>query len=59
MSRADEMFEKLGYELEDERICPHSYKYIKINNENFSGKEIIIEKSSRWIDICYYKIGTT
>jgi len=59
MSKADRMFEELGYELEDERICPHSYKYMKINNENFSGKEIIIEKLNTWIDICYYKIGTT
>lgn len=58
MSKADEMFEKLGYEIEDEKICPHSYKYIKENKESFTAKEIIIEKSSKWIDICYYKVGT-
>ena len=56
MSKADEMFEELGYELEDERICPHSYKYMRI--KNFDAKEIIIEKASKWIDICYYHIGT-
>lgn len=56
--KADEMFKELGYELEDERICPHSYKYIKENKESFNVKEIIIEKSSKWIDICYYKVGT-
>jgi len=55
---ADEMFKELGFEMEDEKICPHSYKYIKENKKNFSVKEIILEKSSKWIDICYYKIGT-
>ena len=29
MSKADEMFEELGYKLKDEKICPHSYVYIK------------------------------
>lgn len=58
MSKADEMFKELGYEIEDERICPHSYKYIKVNKKSFNVKEIVIEKSSKTIDICYYKIGT-
>lgn len=56
MSKVDEMFEKLGYELEDERICPHSYRYIR--KKDFNVKEIVIEKVSKWIDICYYHIGT-
>ena len=56
MSKADEIFKELGYELEDEKICPHSYTYMKIIN--FDANEIIIEKASKWIDICYYHIGT-
>ena len=54
--KADEMFEELGYILENEKICPHSYKYIK--KGNFNVKEIIIEKVSKAIDICYYKVET-
>lgn len=53
---ADEMFEKLGYALEDEKICPHSYKYMK--RKDFTVKEIVIEKCSKMIDICYYHINT-
>ena len=56
MSKADEMFEKIGYKLEDKKICPHSYKYIK--KWKFSVKEIVIEKASKSIDICYYHIET-
>lgn len=54
MSEADKMFEELGYKLEDEKICPHSYKYVK--KQNFNVKEIIIEKANKSIDICYYQI---
>ena len=53
---ADEMFEKLGYKLKDEKICPHSYVYIK--KYDFSIKEIILEKAKHLITICYYKNGT-
>lgn len=54
--KADEMFEELGYELKDEKICPHSYVYIK--KYDFSIKEIVLEKAKHLITICYYKIGT-
>lgn len=55
MSKADEMFEKLGYELIDEKICPHSYRYVK-HIDKFSIKEIILQKANKLITICYYKI---
>lgn len=55
MSKADEMFEELGYELRDEKICPHSYVYIK-NISKFDIKEIILQKANKLITICYYKI---
>lgn len=55
MSEADKMFEELGYELTDEKICPHSYRYIK-ETDKFRTKEIAIEKSNKLITICYYKV---
>ncbi len=55
MSKADEMFEKLGYELFDEKICPHSYRYSK-NISEFNIKEIILEKAKKLITVCYYKV---
>lgn len=55
MSEADKMFEELGYELTDEKICPHSYRYIK-EIDKFRTKEIVIEKSNKLITICYYKV---
>ena len=58
MSNADKLFYELGYELEDEKICPHSYRYKKENKKSFTVKEIVIEKSSKLIAICYYKVDT-
>ena len=55
MSKADEMFKELGYKLTDEKICPHSYRYIK-EIDKFRKKEIILEKANKLITICYYKI---
>lgn len=55
MKTADEMFEELGYELIDEKICPHSYRYNK-NISRFNIKEIILEKANKLITICYYKV---
>lgn len=52
---ADEMFAELGYELEDEKICPHSYRYKK-NINRFDIKEIVLEKANKLITICYYKL---
>lgn len=56
MSEADKMFEELGYELTDEKICPHSCRYIK-EIDKFRTKEIVIEKSNKLITICYYKVN--
>ena len=55
MSEADRLFEEAGYELTNEKICPHSYRYIK-EIDKFRTKEIVIEKSKKLITICYYKI---
>lgn len=55
MSEADKLFEKLGYELFDIKICPHSFRYIK-KIDKFRTKEIILEKASKRVTICYYKI---
>ena len=55
MNEADKMFEELGYELTDKKICPHSYRYIK-EIDKFRTKEIVIEKSNKLITICYYKV---
>ena len=52
---ADEMFKKLGYELKNEKICPHSYWYEK-KIDKFNIKEIILEKAKKLITICYYKL---
>lgn len=55
MSKADEMFKSLGYELIDEKICPHSYRYNK-NITRFDIKEIILQKANKLITVCYYKV---